>query len=242
MAKAGQSEAVLRVEGAGQDAGHALEHHRHQCDAHQRGRELALLVARKASADHVHQRLGERSEDDGDDDEGQRRQAEDGADQAPELALVAQVLDEDRHEGRRGDAADEHVVGDIRQRAGEDEGVGARGWSEVAAMTASRTRPRPRERTLPRAITEAAPSRRRPGAALLRCALESLRWTWSMALLARFACGCTRRVEIPAPVEVRCAEHRTIARLIATPRGQVRYVTLPAQSLDDTPPTPAEPA
>lgn len=62
-----------------------------------------------------------------------------------------------------------------------------------------------------------------------------------MALLARFACGCTRRVEIPAPVEVRCAEHQTIARLIQTPRGQVRYLTLPAQSPDDTLPRP-EPA
>jgi hypothetical protein len=60
-----------------------------------------------------------------------------------------------------------------------------------------------------------------------------------MALLARFACGCTRRVEIPAPAEVRCAEHRTVARLIQTPRGQVRYLTLPAQSRDDTPPSAA---
>jgi len=62
-----------------------------------------------------------------------------------------------------------------------------------------------------------------------------------MALLARFACGCTRRVEIPAPAEVRCVTHHTLARLITTPRGQVRYVALPAQSQDDTPPS-AEPA
>jgi hypothetical protein len=62
-----------------------------------------------------------------------------------------------------------------------------------------------------------------------------------MALLARFACGCTRRVEIPAPAEVRCALHQTVARLINTPRGQVRYVAQPAQVKDDTPPS-AEPA
>jgi len=62
-----------------------------------------------------------------------------------------------------------------------------------------------------------------------------------MALLARFACGCTRRVEIPAPAEVRCAAHQSVARLITTPRGQVRYVALPVQSPDDTPPS-ADPA
>ena len=45
-----------------------------------------------------------------------------------------------------------------------------------------------------------------------------------MALLARFACGCRLRVEIPAPDEVSCPEHRTLARLISTPSGQVRYV------------------
>ena len=58
-----------------------------------------------------------------------------------------------------------------------------------------------------------------------------------MALLARFACGCTRRVEIPAPAAVRCAEHGCLARLITTPRGQVRYVAVPHPSLDDTLPT-----
>jgi hypothetical protein len=46
----------------------------------------------------------------------------------------------------------------------------------------------------------------------------------AMALLARFACGCTLRVEIPAPVEVRCAQHGSVARLITMPNGQVRYV------------------
>jgi hypothetical protein len=45
-----------------------------------------------------------------------------------------------------------------------------------------------------------------------------------MALLARFACGCTLRVEIPAPNEVRCERHGSLARLISTPKGQVRYV------------------
>ena len=45
-----------------------------------------------------------------------------------------------------------------------------------------------------------------------------------MALLARFACGCTQRVEIPAPPEVRCPRHACVARLITTPKGQVRYV------------------
>jgi len=45
-----------------------------------------------------------------------------------------------------------------------------------------------------------------------------------MALLARFACGCVLRVEIPAPPRVRCAEHGAGALLTQTPRGQVRYV------------------
>jgi hypothetical protein len=48
-----------------------------------------------------------------------------------------------------------------------------------------------------------------------------------MALLARFACGCKLRVEIPAPDVVRCAEHGAVARLITTPGGQVRYVAEP---------------
>ncbi len=48
-----------------------------------------------------------------------------------------------------------------------------------------------------------------------------------MALLARFACGCSRRVEIPAPRVVSCDEHGAEARLISTPRGQVRYVAVP---------------
>jgi hypothetical protein len=47
-----------------------------------------------------------------------------------------------------------------------------------------------------------------------------------MALLARFACGCSVRVEIPAPPAVQCAEHGTRAELITTPRGQVRYVAV----------------
>jgi hypothetical protein len=46
-----------------------------------------------------------------------------------------------------------------------------------------------------------------------------------MALLARFACGCKLRVEIPAPSRVSCAEHGANAVLVQTPRGQVRYVT-----------------
>ena len=48
-----------------------------------------------------------------------------------------------------------------------------------------------------------------------------------MALLARFACGCVLRVEIPAPPRVRCALHGAEAVLIQTPRGQVRYVAQP---------------
>ena len=47
-----------------------------------------------------------------------------------------------------------------------------------------------------------------------------------MALLARFACGCVLRVEIPAPPRVRCAEHGSLAELIQMPNGQVRYVAL----------------
>jgi hypothetical protein len=54
-----------------------------------------------------------------------------------------------------------------------------------------------------------------------------------MALLARFACGCTRRVEIPAPPEVRCAEHATTARLISMSNGQVRYVAQPREPRED---------
>jgi hypothetical protein len=54
-----------------------------------------------------------------------------------------------------------------------------------------------------------------------------------MALLARFACGCTQRVEIPAPDVVVCAAHGTRARLVATPRGQVRYA---AERPDETGP------
>jgi hypothetical protein len=51
-----------------------------------------------------------------------------------------------------------------------------------------------------------------------------------MALLARFACGCTLRVEIPAPPEVACANHGDRARLVTTPGGQVRYVAVPRAS------------
>ena len=56
-----------------------------------------------------------------------------------------------------------------------------------------------------------------------------------VALLARFACGCTRRVEIPAPNEVRCDRHGSRARLITTLGGQVRYVALPAKAGEDAP-------
>jgi hypothetical protein len=57
-----------------------------------------------------------------------------------------------------------------------------------------------------------------------------------MALLARFACGCLLRVEIPAPDEVRCAPHGARAWLITTPTGQVRYVAEPLERRDDTSP------
>ena len=55
-----------------------------------------------------------------------------------------------------------------------------------------------------------------------------------MALLARFACGCTLRVEIPAPAEVACQTHGCVARLITMTNGQVRYVAV-------TPPRSTEP-
>jgi hypothetical protein len=48
-----------------------------------------------------------------------------------------------------------------------------------------------------------------------------------VALLARFACGCKLRVEIPAPRRVQCAEHGTVAVLIETATGQVRYTAEP---------------
>ena len=54
-----------------------------------------------------------------------------------------------------------------------------------------------------------------------------------MALLARFACGCTLRVEIPAPARVRCLEHGAEAALIQTPRGQVRYVAVGDRTASD---------
>ena len=57
-----------------------------------------------------------------------------------------------------------------------------------------------------------------------------------MALLARFACGCKLRVEIPAPDVVRCAEHGGVAVLIQTPSGQVRY-----SPRDERPVAQAEP-
>jgi hypothetical protein len=57
-----------------------------------------------------------------------------------------------------------------------------------------------------------------------------------MALLARFACGCKLRVEIPAPAVVRCADHGATARLVTLPRGSVRYQTQPlAESRQPTP-------
>jgi hypothetical protein len=59
-----------------------------------------------------------------------------------------------------------------------------------------------------------------------------------MALLARFVCGCVLRVEIPAPPEVRCAQHGQRARLISTPRGQVRYTAVPADPSTDEAPRP----
>jgi hypothetical protein len=37
-------------------------------------------------------------------------------------------------------------------------------------------------------------------------------------------------VEIPAPPQVRCAEHGSLAVLIQTPRGQVRYVSVDQQA------------
>jgi len=63
-----------------------------------------------------------------------------------------------------------------------------------------------------------------------------------MALLARFACGCKQRVEIPAPPVVRCAEHGRQAQLITTPGGQVRYVAITQQQPQDDTPRPARPA
>jgi hypothetical protein len=56
-----------------------------------------------------------------------------------------------------------------------------------------------------------------------------------MALLARFACGCKLRVEIPAPAQVRCAEHAALAELIQTPNGQVRYTPRPVAQEDPPP-------
>jgi len=40
-------------------------------------------------------------------------------------------------------------------------------------------------------------------------------------------------VEIPAPEQVRCAEHGAVAILIHTPRGQVRYLAQPPSMVGD---------
>jgi hypothetical protein len=66
---------------------------------------------------------------------------------------------------------------------------------------------------------------------------QCARWIYPepMALLARFGCGCTLRVEIPAPPVVVCALHGATARLITTPGGQVRYVPDP---VSEQPPRP----
>src|SRR5205823_6591227 len=64
--------------------------------------------------------------------EGQARQTENRTDETPELALVAGVLDEHRHEGGRIDRADQQVVQDVGQGAGDDVRVGVgRGAEDV---------------------------------------------------------------------------------------------------------------
>jgi hypothetical protein len=57
-----------------------------------------------------------------------------------------------------------------------------------------------------------------------------------VALLARFACGCKLRVEIPAPARVQCGEHGTWVELIETPNGQVRYTPAPSEGGQDEAP------
>lgn len=44
-----------------------------------------------------------------------------------------------------------------------------------------------------------------------------------MALLARFVCGCVKRVDIPAPPTVTCDAHGAKANLMTLPNGSVRY-------------------
>ena len=118
------------------------------------------------------------------------------------LALVARVLDEDGHEGGGADRADQQVVQDRRDGAGDDEGVGAAGGAErrgdddvahqaqAAAQDVAERDDRRRAGDAPVGAGVCYPGRQ-------------------MALLARFACGCKLRVEIPAPTK--CAAPSTDA-------------------------------
>ncbi len=126
-----QGEAVPSVEDAGEDAGQALEDHGDQRDAEQRGGELLLAGLGEAATDQADQRLGEDGEHRRDQREGERGDGQDDADQSQQVLLVLLAhLDEDGHEGRGDDGADQQVVQDQRQGAGEDVGIGARGRAE----------------------------------------------------------------------------------------------------------------
>ena len=225
-----QCESVLRVQRAGEDAGEALKDHRDQRDAHQVGREGALLLTAEAAADQVDEWLRQQAQDDGQDRERQAGQAENRPQQTPELPLVADVLHEHRHERGRADAADQQVVQDGGQRPGQHEGVGGGGRAEGGGDDGVANQAEATAEYVAEA-DEGGGAQQTP-----RAAPRYPPRSGSMALLARFACGCTSRVEIPAPPEVACERHGAGARLISMPNGQVRYVALPLQASDDTPP------
>jgi hypothetical protein len=107
-----EGESILGVQRRGEHTGEALEDDRKQRDAHQIDRQGALLVTRQTIADDRHERLGEHGQYRGQADECQSGQAENDADQSPQLAFVAGVLDEDRHKGRGVHRTDQQVVQD----------------------------------------------------------------------------------------------------------------------------------
>ena len=95
--------------------------------------------------------------------------------------------------------ADQQVVQDGRQRARQDEGVGTGGGAERRSDDDVAHQAEAAAEHVAGAMTAAAPT-----SAALRGDVATL--VGAMALLARFACGCRLRVEIPAPPRVGCAE------------------------------------
>ena len=121
----GRDEAAVRVEQRGRERGEAVEHHLRQEPQREDGHHVQLCGPFGPGSVEREQPGDERREDHRDPGEDGEHRHRDGEDRGGRpVVVVLELLDEQRHERRRQNAAEEELVDDVGRGVGDVVGVG----------------------------------------------------------------------------------------------------------------------